>query len=119
VAGEDVHRKRLLEERERVAAAIDYIQVENAGSLRDEVEESPADNHLAETASVTLDREMDYTLEEVSTHVLEEIDAALSRLAAGTYGACITCGQRVGEERLAAIPYATQCIRCRRLEERG
>ena len=52
------------------------------------------DNHLAETASATLDREIDYSLEENEERVLAAIDAALARIAAGTYGRCERCGQR-------------------------
>ena len=68
---------------------------------------------------MTLDRQMDYSLEEASNHVLAAIDAALERIDGGTYGTCTTCGKPVGDDRLEAIPYATQCIDCRRREERG
>ncbi|RFA11384.1 hypothetical protein B7R54_18085 [Subtercola boreus] len=44
-----------------------------------------------------------------------EVDAALERLAAGTYGACIRCGQPIGFERLDALPSAALCITCARL----
>ncbi len=111
----------LLDERQRVVDAISYLHEETPGSLEDETEEiiGSADNHPAETASATLDREIDYTLEENSEHVLAEIDAALARIQEGTYGTCRTCGQPIAEERLEAIPYATQCIDCKRREERG
>ena len=117
----DRFRTILLEERQRVADAISYLHEETPGSLEDETEEiiGSVDNHPAETASATLDREIDYTLEENSEHVLTEIDAALERIQAGTYGTCQTCGQPIAEERLEAIPYATQCIDCKRREERG
>jgi DnaK suppressor protein len=51
--------------------------------------------------------------------VLKAIDAALAKIEAGTFGICETCGQSIAEERLAAIPYARQCIDCKRREERG
>jgi RNA polymerase-binding protein DksA len=118
----DVDRFRtiLLEERQRVTDAINYLHEENPGSIEDETEEIVGiDNHLAETASATLDREIDYTLEENSEHVLAAIDEALARIDEGTFGLCRTCGQAISEERLEAIPYATQCIDCKRREERG
>jgi DnaK suppressor protein len=111
-------RNELLAERRRVLDAIEYLQKENPGSIEDETEEMPIDNHMAETATVTLDREIDYTLEENSEHVLGEIDAALQRIEDGTFGTCVTCGQEIGEDRLSAIPWATQCIDCKRREER-
>ena len=112
-------RDELLAERRRVLDAIEYLQKENPGSIEDETEEMPIDNHMAETATVTLDREIDYTLEENSEHVLAAIDAALRRIDDGTFGKCQTCGQEIGEDRLSAIPWATQCIDCKRKEERS
>ena len=85
-------RTILEEERRRVVAAISYLHEENPGSIVDETEEiAGSDNHLAETATVTLDREIDYTLEENSEHVLGEIDGALRRIAEGSFGRCGTC----------------------------
>jgi RNA polymerase-binding protein DksA len=112
-------RDLLQEERHKVLEAIDYLHAENPGSLKEETEESTADNHLADTATVTLDREIDYTLEENSEHVLKAIDRALAKIETGTFGMCETCGRPIAEDRLAAIPYATQCIDCKRREERG
>ena len=113
-------RTILEEERRRVVAAISYLHEENPGSIIDETEEiGGTDNHLAETATVTLDREIDYTLEENSEHVLTEIDGALRRIAEGSFGRCRTCDGLIPGERLEALPWATECIDCRRREERG
>ena len=112
-------RELLQEERQRVVDAIEYLHKENPGSIEDETDDETTDNHLAETATVTLDREIDYTLEENSEHVLFSIDGALLRIDAGTYGKCLNCGDAIAEARLAAIPWATHCIECKRLEERG
>jgi RNA polymerase-binding protein DksA len=115
----DVERfKELLEEeRRRVADAIEYLHKENPGSIENETDDETTDNHIAETATVTLDREIDYTLEENSEHVLAEIEGALKRIEEGTYGVCVNCGKPITEERLAAIPWATHCIDCKRLVE--
>jgi RNA polymerase-binding protein DksA len=115
----DVERfKQLLEEeRRRVLDAIDYLHKEHPGTIEDETEDETTDNHIAETATATLDREIDYTLEENSEHVLSEIEGALKRIEEGTYGVCVNCGKPIAEERLAAIPWATYCIDCKRLLE--
>jgi DnaK suppressor protein len=115
----DQFRDLLQEERRRVLDAIDYLHKENPGSIEDETEDQTSDNHLAETATATLDREIDYTLEENSEHVLSAIDDALKRIEDGTFGVCTNCEKPIGEERLAALPWATTCIDCKRLEERG
>ena len=108
-------RDALLEERKRVSDAIAYLHEENAGSQNDEVPETG----LADTATVTLDREVDYSLQENSTRVLDEIDAALRRIDEGTFGLCGRCGKPIGEERLKAMPYAVKCIDCKRREEQA
>ena len=117
----DRFRQTLLEERKRVVDAIKYLHDENPGSMEDQVEEiqGTVDNHPGDTASVTLDREIDYTLEENSEQVLAAIDAALNRMDEGTFGTCRTCGQPIAPERLEAMPWATQCIDCKRKAERG
>jgi RNA polymerase-binding protein DksA len=114
----DRFRDVLLQERQRVQAAIDNLHEENPGSITDETgEESVYDNHIADTATVTYDRELDYTLEENSEHVLAEIDAALKRIDDGTYGQCTNCGKQIAPERLEARPWATLCIDCQRQRE--
>jgi RNA polymerase-binding protein DksA len=114
-------RTILEEERRRVIDAISYLHAENPGTIEDETEEivGSSDNHLAETASVTLDREIDYTLEENSEHVLSAIEDALARLASGTFGRCSGCDGEIAPERLEALPWATRCIDCKRREERS
>lgn len=47
-----------------------------------------------------------------ATAVLSEIDEALARLDAGTYGACSCCGADVEPERLLTAPWTRQCARC-------
>ena len=113
----DRYRDLLLDERERVSSSIQHLHEE--GSLEEETEEETYDNHLADSATATLNREIDYTLEENSGHVLSAIDEALSRIDSGTFGACGRCGKPIAEDRLDAIPYANRCIDCKRLEERG
>jgi RNA polymerase-binding protein DksA len=118
----DRFRSVLLDERDRVRAAIEYLHEENPGSLLEETGEhvSPsAENHMGDTASATFDRELDYTLEDNSEHVLGEIDAALKRIDDGTFGRCGRCGEPIDEARLEALPWATMCIECRRREERA
>ena len=112
-------RTLLLEERRRVASALHHLHEQNSGSLEDETEEETYDNHLADSATATLNREIDYSLEENSEHVLGAVRQALERIENGTFGTCVRCGKQIAEERLEAIPYATRCIDCQRLAEKG
>ena len=115
-------RERLLDERRRVRAAIEYLHQENPGSLEDETGElvsGSADNHPADTATETFDRELDYSLEDNAEYVLAEIEAALQRIDDGTYGICTACGRQIPTERLEARPWASLCIEDQRRKERG
>jgi RNA polymerase-binding protein DksA len=105
-------RASLLEERERVQKAIANLRDDHPGAIDDEVEEisGSSDNHLAETATATLDREIDFTLEGNSGQVLSEIEAALKRIEEGTYGRCATCGREIAPGRLEVHPWAALCI---------
>jgi RNA polymerase-binding protein DksA len=119
VTNVDRFREALLEERRRVQAAIENLHEEHPGTISDEAgEEAAYDNHRADTATETYDRELDYTLEENSEHVLADIDAALKRIEDGTFGICTNCGKQIPEERLEARPWATLCIDCQRDRER-
>ena len=112
-------RELLLDERKRVVAAIQNLHDDHPGTISDETgEDAVYDNHLADTATETYDRELDYTLEENSQHVLSEIDAALKRIDDGTYGICTNRGEQIPVERLEARPYATLCIDCQRERDR-
>ncbi|MGZ4281072.1 MAG: TraR/DksA family transcriptional regulator [Gaiellaceae bacterium] len=112
-------RKRLVAERSRAQGALDYLHEENSGSIEDEAQQGTSDNHPGDLATITLDREIDYTLEENEERVIAAIDAALARIDDGTFGTCLGCGQQIGPERLEAVPWTTQCIDCKRKEERG
>jgi RNA polymerase-binding protein DksA len=115
----DRYRTLLLEERGRAQEALRHLHADHEGTIEDETEEIAAgsDNHLAETATATLDREIDYTLEENVEQVLGAIDGALQRLDQGSYGTCTRCGKPIAEERLEARPWAALCIDCQRAEE--
>jgi RNA polymerase-binding protein DksA len=84
-----------------------------------ELVSSSADNHLADTATDTFDRELDEGLEDDAERLLQQIDAALQRIADGTYGRCDGCGREIDEARLEAVPYTTLCIDDARKLERG
>jgi DnaK suppressor protein len=100
--------------------AISYLHEENRATTEDEQHElsGGSDNHLADIATYTYDRELDSTLEGAEGEHLSHIEAALKRIEDGTYGICENCGKPVSPERLEAMPWATLCIDCKRLAER-
>jgi DnaK suppressor protein len=112
-------KEQLLEERERVLSEIAELDADLSKSLEDSSGESPYDQHMAETAGVTLDREIDLTLQDNARAALVQIDRALRKLDDGGYGQCDKCGKPIGEGRLSIAPFATLCVDCKRLEERA
>ena len=46
-----------------------------------------------------------------------KITAALRRMDNGEFGGCVACGMEIDAARLAAYPYADECIDCARLDE--
>lgn len=115
----DRMRRELEAERERLLAAI--ASVNHSESLTEEsgdLATGPGD-HLADNATDTYMRELDQGLEENAERLLGEIEAALGRIADGTYGTCSVCGREIEPQRLEAVPYASLCIEDKRAQERG
>ena len=82
-----------------------------AHDIDDELSE-PADDDWVEGAA---EAGGDEVLEEVGNLAVDEIrkiKAALSKIDAGTYGICASCGNEIARKRLEALPYATTCIDC-------
>lgn len=112
----DVRRTELLALRDRLlTAAHDLVEGDHQAG---ELNSASGDQHLADHATDMLDRELDGSLELNAEEIVREIDDALARLDAGSYGACTSCGGAIPEERLDAVPYATLCVACKRDEER-
>ncbi len=108
----DRFHEALVKERDQLRSQIEHHDI-GGSSLIDEIGElmsSSADNHLADTASETFERELDEGLEEGAARRLWEVEAALARIDEGTYGTCAACGREIPLDRLEALPWATLCI---------
>ncbi len=68
----------------------------------------------AAAASQVFAQQRDLALRDHNQVLIEAVDAALARLAAGTYGICTSCGAWIGDERLEAVPAAALCIDCQK-----
>lgn len=77
------------------------------------------DDDPADTGSANFERERAQSLATHARRIIVQIDDALSRVEDGTFGACQRCGSQIAIDRLEAIPYATYCLDCKRLEEHG
>ena len=68
------------------------------------------DEHDPEGQTIAYERSQTGALVRQAEHHLLEIDAALARLAAGTYGICEVCGEPIAPGRLEARPTARTCV---------
>jgi DnaK suppressor protein len=57
-------------------------------------------------------------LEERLGESLNEVEHALQKYEAGTYGLCDSCGQPIEQARLEAIPQASLCMKCKAQREK-
>jgi DnaK suppressor protein len=94
--------------------------------LRREIEDHGAD---PETDEVTFDADAGFSDRSHSTEErsrviavvgtlrseLHDVDRALAKMEAGTYGTSERCGRPIGQERLEAIPWVLLCIDCKKL----
>jgi len=114
-------KKRLLAEKERLEQELHEI-VERT-SLSSDVEQvtemSTYDDHPADLASETFEREKDLALESNIQDLLGKVDTALEKIEDNTYGLCDSCGIEINPNRLEALPWASLCLNCQdRLEGR-
>ena len=80
---------------------------EGEGELLGIREPDPGDAAAAEGGAIPLD-----SLNESEQGQVAEIDAALGRIEAGTYGTCENCGEPIEGRRLEAVPWARRCFTC-------
>jgi RNA polymerase-binding protein DksA len=92
-------RQRILNEVAETEAELEYIREEREPELVERGQEA--------SRQILFER-----LDERGQREIDDIDAALRRIAAGTYGVCVDCDAHIGIERLRAMPAASLCIGC-------
>jgi DnaK suppressor protein len=98
-------RRALLVERDRLRGQVaEGIQAPDAMTYGSQ----------AAAASQVFEQQRDLALRERNEQHLAQVEDALRRLDAGTFGMCTNCGRPIAPERLEAIPWAAHCIDCQR-----
>ena len=94
-------------------------QLDDLGARRDAegIEDPELDEGFADAGQAAAERASLLTLVRSLRDTLRDVEQALGKMEAGTYGLCERCGQQIAEERLRAIPHATLCIDCQRQRE--
>jgi RNA polymerase-binding protein DksA len=109
-------RRALQGDAERLRGEISVADRDVQTLMRDHGE--GAGNDQADVGSNTFERDHEMAIAAQHRHMLQQVERALSRIKAGTYGVCERCGNPIGKMRLMAFPRATLCVTCKQLEER-
>ncbi len=110
---QDIFRNRLTQERARIQGDLTNLDAEIATlGMGQQTEGGGAGNHLADDATDIAEQERDLALIGTLQERMREVDRALERLEAGTYGICDNCNQPIPPERLEARPFSALCVNC-------
>jgi DnaK suppressor protein len=104
--------ERLQEERRLTLARLESLTSDFDDVVAASLDTNADDEHDPEGHTIAFERSQIGALVQQVRHHLAEVDAALARVDAGTYGACERCGRAIGEPRLEALPAARTCIAC-------
>jgi DnaK suppressor protein len=103
-------RHRLLDEAARLRAEIDAEE--------NEPPEPMTYGSQAASATQVFDQNRTRALRERAARDLQQVEAALARLDAGTYGLCQACGRPINPARLEALPWASLDMECQQRAHR-
>ncbi len=105
-------RAALESDRVRTRQRLAALTGDYAGIVEATRDANVDDEHDPEGATIAFERSQVGALAEQARLHLIEIDAALTRLEAGTYGVCEGCRAPIAPGRLEARPTARTCISC-------
>ena len=104
--------EQIRRERQETLAQITDLTAEFDGIVASVAAESPDDEHDPSGSTTGFERQRVAALLDHARRRLAELDEALARVDAGTFGVCEVCGMAIAPERLEARPTATTCIIC-------
>ena len=105
----------LLAERRKLVSSVSQMEDE---ALKATDQDFSVD-HMADYGTDNYEQELTLGLLEGEAKKLQEIDRALAKIRAGTFGQCDGCSKPIRKVRLKALPHAPHCIDCQRREEEG
>jgi DnaK suppressor protein len=103
----EVERKNYLRQAESLQAEADALTEDR------EPGDVQFDEESGEGDTLAVERERDLALSAQARVAIEQIDTAIAKIRAGTYGKCENCGTSIPKERLKALPYAALCVKCK------
>ena len=109
----ETYRQRLLYQQQQIVTRIFEIEEDLQKPL------SERQIEYMDKAQEEVPEEVLTRLDEQGRREVEDIQAALARLEAGTYGRCESCGEAISVVRLDALPMARRCLHCQEQIEKG
>jgi len=106
----DPAARRLAALREETLASLAELGLRIDAVTAARADANSDDEHDPEGATIAFERSQADALRAAARARLADIDAALERVAAGTYGRCVVCGAPIPDARLQARPFAATCI---------
>ncbi len=107
----DEMKERLITERAKYLHSAEEYRAEADALIEGrEPGDVQFDEESGEGDTVAVERERDLALSAQARGAVEQIDAALARVEAGTYGVCTASGLSIPQERLRAIPWAAERV---------
>jgi RNA polymerase-binding transcription factor DksA len=103
--------ERLKKEKAELLEKIEQLRV--LGQPSAERKEGSPFGKREEGADEASELEKRLALEERLGESLNEVEHALQKYEAGTYGLCDSCGRSIEQARLEAIPQASLCLSCK------
>jgi DnaK suppressor protein len=114
-----LNKRELQKFRKMLIAQRDEIRGHAKRTLTGDMEVDPDDfPDEIDTASSEVNLQFTGRLREREQGLLAKIQAALEKIEAGEYGACVSCGEEIGLARLRARPVAELCIDCKSEQEK-
>jgi len=113
--------EELAEVRAGLREQIESLRKEIAASASQIAEGDTSDgagDDQADAGAKTYAREHELALAYNSQDLLAQIERAVQRMDAGTYGICESCTKPIGKARMQVFPRATLCVTCKQREER-
>ena len=98
----DARRGELVAEREQLVTQLDDLHVGDPTEAHDE--------NFADSGQVAAEQGESMALAGRLREQLDDVQRALDKLDAGTYGTCEACGEPISPDRLEAMPATRYCI---------
>lgn len=103
---------RLAAQRKETMQRIAALERQLAGLAEEQALTAHDDEHDPEGVTIASQRAQLQGLRAGARRDLAAVDRAVDRLATGSYGRCVSCGNNIGDARLEALPSAETCIAC-------